>query len=459
MQITEALQQMELDSEIALRAPQEWPDPAHALKNLAASVKWLQERVERSVPTKPLEDVSKVWQRFKASGFSRDSLDRRQLRTLCASPDTAVRPELIKLLKHHPDLLLGQFNLLGVVNGYFTKWGEHVEAEKIETVIVNALVHPTMLGRSRVMKRWREARYLFTADAANKIASSILQKTKSAPEVWEDLFVGRATNLAQRAFEQAARREAAMLSKTSFTDDRDLMLKVGWLFTHLLTPELSASVYRECLAELIVSKISQGSATVRKQLVRYVYDDARLGDPRLIASSPNWREMPAKAKETFVSWLAEETLQFFFDTIVPKNDENRRRADYWLKFARNSKVRGFQVGISAEDMPKIRRTKGFSASNFARVESGSATAPSAFLMLFDGHGGKQYIAIEFSQTNHAAYIYAKRDFEKAGIDLNSAIFSMYQLKDRSRATDWFAHHIGDWESNADAKLREIGITA
>ena len=65
------------------------------------------------------------------------------------------------------------------------------------------------------------------------IASAILQKTRSATEVWDDLFVGRATNLAQRALEQAARREAATLSKTpgGGGDGIASCSSVDWLFS------------------------------------------------------------------------------------------------------------------------------------------------------------------------------------------------------------------------------------
>jgi hypothetical protein len=459
MQITEALQLIESDNAMVLHSPLEWPGPDYALKNLAAKVKWLQERVERSVPPKPLEDVLAVWQRFEAAGFTRESLDRGQLRALCTSPDTAVRPELIELFARQPELLLRQFNLLGVVNGYFTKWGEHAEATQLEKVIVSALDHPVMLSRGRVVKRWREARYLFTAEAANQVAAIILQKTSPASDVWNDLFIGKSTNLAHRSLEQAACRETAVLSKTRGIADGNLVSNVDWLFSKLLVKELDTVIYRECLAELIVSKVPESSSSVRKQLVGSVSNDSRLGDPRLIAATPNWRQMPTRARETFVSWLAEETLQFFFDTIVPRNDENRRRAEFWLRYAkRYGNIKDFQVAVSDEDLTKVRRTPGGNVPTFARVEAPRSSASSTFLMAFEGHG-ERYIVAEFSETGRAACIYRRSDFEDDGVSLRTQRFDMGDLWNTGLRIDSINHRGDTWERRAAAKLAGYGITA
>jgi hypothetical protein len=193
-------------------------------------------------------------------------------------------------------------------------------------------------------------------------------------------------------------------------------------------------------------------------LVKVVHGDDRLGDPRLAGNAPNWRTMPSDAKDKLLAWLAKETLQFFFDTLVPSNDENRRRAKFWLEYAKKQgKIRDFQVAVSEDDRPKILASRAKTIPSYSFITGGGT---SAFLMVFEGYG-TEYVVIEFSETGNAAYIYSKKAFESGGVALRSKWFHLREnLKREEDAHERILHPTTSrerWEVKARRKLEELGI--
>ena len=168
--------------------------------------------------------------------------------------------------------------------------------------------------------------------------------------------------------------------------------------------------------------------------------------------------MPFETKEKFLAWLAKDTLQFFFDTLVPKNDTNRRRAEFWLEYAKKQgKIRDFQVAVSAEDRRKVRASRAQTIPSYSTISSGNT---SAFLMVFEGYG-TEYVVIEFSETGNAAYIYERKEFEGSGVTLRSNSFHLSEdLKRREEAENRIWHRtdtLERWETKARRMLAELGI--
>jgi hypothetical protein len=225
-----------------------------------------------------------------------------------------------------------------------------------------------------------------------------------------------------------------------------------------LTRVLKPDAYRAAFAKLILSRLPELQHLFQTVLVDLIHADERLGDPRLPSCAPNWRTMPAGAQDRFLAWLAKETLQFFFNTLVPKNDENRRRAEFWMEYAKKQgTIKDFQVAVSAEDLPKIRSSRAKTIPTFSSIYGGKT---SAFLMVFAGYG-VEYVVIEFSETGNAAYIYTRKVFEARGIRLRSNSFDRRgDLLRMDEAQDRIIHFDGGrvpWEQKARSKLAELGI--
>jgi hypothetical protein len=208
------------------------------------------------------------------------------------------------------------------------------------------------------------------------------------------------------------------------------------------------------MGDLINCRLPERIPELQKALVEVIHKDDRLGDPRLAGNAPNWRTVPLEAKEKFLAWLAKETLQFFFDTLVPSNDENRRRAKFWLEYAKKQgKIKDFQVAVSDEDVYRIKASRAKTIPSYSRVTGGNT---SAFLMVFEGYG-KNYVVIEFSETGHAAYVYTREEFESSGVKLRSYSFNLTADLRRMNDKETRIIHRGEWEPKARRILSELGI--
>jgi len=106
-------------------------------------------------------------------------------------------------------------------------------------------------------------------------------------------------------------------------------------------------------------------------------------------------ELCRRKQGTVSCMVGERDAPVFFDTLVPNNDENRRRARFWLEYAKKQgKVKDFQVAVSDDDIYRIRASRAKTIPSYSRVTGGKT---SAFLMVFEGYG-TEYVIIEFSET-------------------------------------------------------------
>jgi EH_Signature domain len=459
LQVAEALRGMQLQLTATRQDSLLTVDPARKLVNLTKALERLEKTIGSGSIPKPPYDPETVWIKWENEKFSPESLNKAEWRTLCSSSATALRPQLISCLKRHPEPLQRLSNLIGVAYAYFLSWRDKNIAPDVEKIIWRELDGNLRSSRNRVITSWQTHRFLFTPEAASRIADLALERRRPLREIAGQLFIDANSQLYTRAIEAAANRAtAAMVAKQSSVKEEDVCAKLEWVVTNLFGSELPADVYRDCIGQLITSYLPQRFGSFRKILLRDIYDDKRLRDPRLTDAAPNWRAMPQAAKETVLSWLAENTLQFFFDTIVPKNDENRRRAEFWLRYVRKyNNIRDFQVAVSHEDVRKVERSQASIIPTYAKVDS-SVGASSAFLMAFEGHG-ERYIVVEFSETGNAACIYRKSTFERVGVSLRSRSFKMSDLKNTGTRIASINHHTGFWENGAAEKLRSFGITA
>ena len=77
-------------------------DPTRLLTKLAVVSKKLSQAEPRKPSTKTALDPETVWRLWEAAGFDSEFPDRLQWNTLCLSPATAFRPELVACLAVHP---------------------------------------------------------------------------------------------------------------------------------------------------------------------------------------------------------------------------------------------------------------------------------------------------------------------------------------------------------------------
>ena len=430
-------------------------DVAPCLRNLTKTVEELEKKFDIGGAPKPSLDPERVWAKWREEQFDFGKLDSREKRTLCVSPQTAMRPQLVHSLGSSPDPLKRLTTFNGFVHAYFNSWREMENPESVESLIVKMLEPGRIPRKSRVVEAWRGALFLFSSGAAQRLAEATVRDGKAMQQTCEELYIDPSTAFAGKAHSYAASFAVKkLLNQASFLSEPEAVGDFRRIVERFLGPGLDALTYRSLMADLITSKLADRMVDFQKTLVEVIHGDDRLGDPRLAGNAPGWRTMPQDARERIIAWLAGETLQFFFDTLVPVNDENRRRAKFWLQYAKKQrKVKDFQVAVSDQDTPKIRASRAKTIPSYSILTGGKT---SAFLMVFEGYG-TEYVIIEFSETGNAAYIYTRKEFESGRIRLRSHSFHLTEvLKRIDSATDRIIH-IGDWEPKARRTLSELGI--
>jgi hypothetical protein len=434
-------------------------DPAPYLRQLGRTVEALEAKFEKVATPKPPLDAEEVWARWRAVSYDLARLDAREVRTLCVSPKTAMRPRLVSALSAAPDALKRWINFNGFVQAYFAQWRSMEEPQAAEKLILTMLGKGRIPRNSKMLEQWRNSQFLFSADASRRLGEIIIRDRKSVKQSCAEYLIEPSAALSVQTHEQATATAVRELVQRDIRIGQETALKeLQWISTNLLTPALSAEGYRRAMGTLIVSRLVEGMPLFQSALVGQVHSDERLGDPRLAYCAANWRTVPSEAKERFLAWLAKDTLQFFFDTLVPKNDTNRRRAEFWLEYAKKQgKIRDFQVAVSEVDHRKVRASRAKIIPSYSTISSGNT---SAFLMVFEGYG-TEYVVIEFSETGNAAYIYERKVFEASGVTLRSNSFHLTEdLKRREEAKNRIWHRtdtLERWETKARRMLAELGI--
>ena len=433
-------------------------EPAPFLRQLSKVVEALEAKSDRMSLPKPPLDADEVWARWKRLSFDLTKLDARETRTLCVSPRTAMKARLVSGLSSNSNALKRWINLNGFVQAYFGQWRTMEDPQAVETLIKAMVSASRGVRRSKILEIWRQSPFLFSSEASRRIGAIILRDRKSVKAVCAEYCIESTSPLAVAAQEYAAMGAVEELLQHDLRKGAELALKeLQWIVDHLLTSSLSADVYRQAMGRLILSQLAESLPAFQSAIVSLVHADERLGDPRLAFCAANWRKI-LEARERFLAWLAKETLQFFFDTLVPRNDTNRRRAEFWLEYAKKQgKIKDFQVAVSEEDRPKIRASRANTIPSYSTIIGGKT---SAFLMIFEGYG-MEYVVIEFSETGNAAYIYPRKAFEARGITLRSNSFVLNDdLKRVNFAEDRIWHRINTierWETKARRQLAELGI--
>jgi hypothetical protein len=203
--------------------------------------------------------------------------------------------------------------------------------------------------------------------------------------------------------------------------------------------------FSDAISSVILSDSAKRSEDFQRALRCYIQNHKRLGDPRVRESSPNWRSIAPEAAQRYLSWLARDSIIFFFNTILPSNSENGRRKDFWLRY--HDRIKDFQVAVSEGDVWKVKSSQqSKDLLYYSRVDHPTT---SAFLMKFEGYGG-HFLVVEFSEKGNAAYILRFKAFEAQGVTMRTP---RVDLKNHLKfdKTCRIIHN-GDWESAASYTL-------
>ena len=454
MNVLKGLQELKAEVEILRRNPLAAPlDPR---KECAPLVKARDDlRLHSKTPriSAPPLDPQMVWHRFESVGEEITKLNSLEFRSICTDSEFAVRPAFVNALQAHLEPLMRRQCLNGLVNAYFVRWRSMEAPEDLERLLKAAIA--TFPRKHTEIERWRTAKSLFSPQAADKLAEFVVDRQANTETVLNLQQIKRSTGLANvtrcKTAELATQRFRAVETSSSEEVNLDYL---RWLIKDVLADEImQPGALHSAVSLLILSQSADKSAPFQQALRNFAQNHPRLGDPRVRQSAPNWRDMEQEATQRFLSWLAKENILFFFNTILPSNDENRRRAEFWLRY--HTKIKDFQVAISEQDFLKMKANKAvIDIPHHSRVEHPTT---SAFLMQFQGFGA-EYVIVEFSEKGNAAHIHERGAFESRNVNLRTPYFQVNRhLKHERRGAFDRILHQADWEIPTRQKLAQLGI--
>ncbi len=438
------------DQVIRHRAALPCVDGEQVCQHLNRTLQKFREKLTIIELDRPKLNVETVWTDFAYSKYDLNALNGLQFRALCSSEKTALRPEFITALIRNPQKLTRSRCLYGMVNSYFSEWRTMKDPAKIEGLL--ASVFASYGERNPVVKKWRTNGMLFSERAAVFTASLICQGRKTVDDVLRDHYIEPLTKLAKSVRDTTAQAACQKLRELEKSQDNEWSLGyLRWMTEGVLSDLTSQDAFCHTVSSLILSESARRAESFQRALRHYVQNHKRLGDPRIRESSLNWPRIAPEAAQRYLSWLARDSITFFFNTILPNNSENRRRKDFWLRY--HSRIKDFQVAVSETDVWTVKANKAKTELLYYAHVAHPTT--SAFMMRFEGYGG-DFLIVEFSEKGNAAYIFRFDEFEAQGVNLRTHRFDL-----KSHLKFDKTHrilHLGDWERDAGYRLAsEFGI--
>ena len=446
-----ALQQLAAENQVIRhRAALPLVDGQRACLQLGSTLQKLRQKLSVVKVDRPKLDVERVWSDFSAARHDLGALDGLQFRALCSAEKTALRPEFIAALARNPERLKRSRCLYGMVISYFSEWREMKNPAAVERLLT--AVFGTYNGKNPVVHKWHISERLFSENAASFLAGEICGGQKTVDEVLKNYYVGPLTRLGLSVRAAAARSAGEHLRRMEGSRDNEWSIRyLQWMTEGVLSDLTASDAFADAITSLILSESASRSETFQRALRSYVQNHKRLGDPRIRESSLYWRSIAPEAAQRYLSWLARDSIIFFFNTILPNNNENRRRKDFWLRY--HDRIKDFQVAVSEADLWKVKANQ--KDSELIYYSQVAHPTTSAFLMRFEGYG-RHYLVVEFSEKGNAAYISQFSDFEAQGTTMRTYRFELAAHLKFDKTHRIF--HMGDWEHKAAYRLSsEFGI--
>lgn len=141
-------------------------------------------------------------------------------------------------------------------------------------------------------------------------------------------------------------------------------------------------------------------ASIQKTIQLSILNNPNYGDPRLYPLK--WNNVKKESKQIFISWLAKEDLEFFFNIMFKNSIDVHNRKSFWEQYINSEELQYSKVilsNIAATD-PAVKKAEA-EGRKFAKF-SNSTDGSSCFILAF-----KTAYIVEFSEAGNALYFYDK----------------------------------------------------
>lgn len=167
-----------------------------------------------------------------------------------------------------------------------------------------------------------------------------------------------------------------------------------------------------------------------------------------------------QARDILNKWITAQFIEVFFKVCI----DDKRRKDFWLKQVKYvSKFKIYGPQRFYDELILDQRISKYLKSRYVVVSHGTASA--AAIVMFINH----HVLIEFSQENHALYVYKQGssncpifNYRIASIrDLKQTYLSMIPFNERAWSQSFYDEgrfsHRDDWESIFEQYIKKVII--
>ena len=178
------------------------------------------------------------------------------------------------------------------------------------------------------------------------------------------------------------------------------------LYFNVLVTEILQSKLEKSEMDIIVSMLlelfaAQSKLGVEKQRILrdILLKHPSYGDPRI--RPLNWEGgISSEAKRTFMTWLAKEDLEFFFNVVFEDKLDEHGRKKFWFNYIKSRELQYSKVILSEEDASHYRIREAQKEGRQFATFSSSMDGTSCFILVFD-----RATIVEFSKSGNALYLY------------------------------------------------------
>ncbi|MGO9058934.1 MAG: EH signature domain-containing protein [Candidatus Binataceae bacterium] len=410
------------------------------LKTLRARVGQVGNTQKAATPRVSVDEYRKQWHEFCQGKL--DRLSSRAERTLCWDADIATSFRFQDYLDRLT--ALSARSLQGLIRSCHQRWSDEF-AQSLPAARVHARLNGYK-GPNQVIRLWQGRLDMILGARAAETFGQLLSATgKPVHETCEAWNLDEST-----AFLLRAVRAALEVSLS----DADRNLDIGrHLVRNLLGwPRWPDADFRRQSANIILA--TQVTTSFAEELKRFVLDEPRLGDPRLLRNIANWMGLD-QAKSVFTQWLSRDDIVFFFEHVLPKGQDPHGRKAFWLHYIKH--IKRSRPLLSWEDRSRLQAVRD-KVGNFGHIEENT----SAFMLDFG-----RVVAVEFSRAGNACYLYEKATFEKLIPDSDfwaAKPFRFQNLKRKPPAVGKISHFMSTdargfphWNGEMASFLAKYGI--
>ncbi len=300
---------------------------------------------------------------------------------------------------------------------------------------------------NKIIQLWKENLELILSDKAPlSLATKLVNENLNLASLSEKYYLSlNNSNLGKEVEKHVLEAKLNKFKKERNIKATDL----NYIFNSL-NSELFSKQEGNRILSFSIQIVDEASNNAKKDCIdifrEYFFNNIDYKDPREYPEK--WLNFDEVGKTIFMKWLNELDIRVFFDLFIDYDPHHRK--DFWLKYAgkikKNTILKGNNVHQNFKNKDEIQ----------ALISRGNKFIPldaqtNAFILEFDN-----IVAVEFSETSNACYIYNKEDFSQQIKYKNK--YYIEDLKNRGVSINIVSHYRG-WQNKLVSWFATRGIRA